>query len=52
MTNHFMKQLPDLGVVHRVIGEWGIFEFVLCVIFFPISLFYIGFRILQESARE
>ena len=47
-----MKQQYDLGLVHRVIGEWGLFEFALCVIFFPISLFYIGFRLLQESSRE
>lgn len=38
--------------LNRVIGNWGIFEFILCVIFFPISLFYIIFRVAQEISRD
>lgn len=43
---------PLLDALHRVIGDWGLFEFVLCVIFFPLSIFYILFRFLQELSKE
>lgn len=43
---------PLLDPLHKVIGDWGVVEFVLCVIFFPLSLIYIGFRLLQEMSNE
>lgn len=46
------KQPEPLDPLFRVIGHWGLFEFVLCVIFFPLSLFYILFRFLQELSKE
>jgi hypothetical protein len=50
MTSHFMK--PEKDALDRVIENWGLFEFVMCLIFFPYSLFYILFRVIQESSKD
>jgi hypothetical protein len=32
----------------KVIEDWGVLEVIFTVIFFPWSLLYIGFRLIQE----
>lgn len=38
----------EMEALKRVISDWGVFEVILVIIFFPWSLLYIGFRLIQE----
>jgi hypothetical protein len=37
-----------LKAYQKVTKDWGVFEFVLMIVFFPLSLLYLAFRMLQE----
>jgi len=37
-----------LRTLKKVIKDWDLFELFVAVIFFPLSLIYIAFRMLQE----
>ena len=45
----FMKnQDPLLKSFKKVTADWDVVEFVLCVVFLPLSLLYIALRMAQE----
>jgi len=37
-----------MATIKKVVEDWDLFELVLTVLFFPYSLIYIAFRIVQE----